>query len=63
MLTNFQLAYLLRLEDEAWAREDATVDAALDAVRARLATNGAVSRFKSRVDWMVAVDSYAIRIA
>lgn len=41
ILTTFHPAYLLRLEDEALAQAEATVNADLDAVGARLAANSA----------------------
>src|SRR4051812_48064093 len=40
ILTTFHPAYLLRLEDEALTRAEATVDADLDAVKARLGEVG-----------------------
>ncbi len=41
ILTTFHPAYLLRLQDDALAQAEATVNADLDAVRARLATGTA----------------------
>lgn len=38
IITTFHPAYLLRLEDEALARAEATINADLDAVKAKLAT-------------------------